>query len=300
MTADASSTRSRGAGIGPAPWLTRRRRDLSARALQALLIAFVMLVLFGPLLVLVVFSFNDSPILALPLRGLTTEWYGKAFADASLMESLRNSVEVAAIVTPVCLVLGVLSGMGLTRFRFRFRGAVAGFVGLPLVMPWLVIGIGGLLFFSQVQVPLSLWTAGVMHVVVAFPLVTALVSAQLARIDPAIEEASLDLGATRRETLRLVILPLLVPTLAASAVFVFSWSFNNFIVSFFTLGFDNTFPVWVFSSLRKARSLPVVNAISTLVSVIQIAVVWATWRMLRWHAERSGQDFRQMLGGSAV
>jgi spermidine/putrescine transport system permease protein len=300
LTAIAPRARERGAGREPAPLLTRRRRDLAARTLQGLLIAFVMLVLFGPLLVLAVFSFNDSSILSLPLKGFTTEWYGKAFDDRALMESLWNSVRVAAIVTPLCLVLGVLSAMGLTRFRFRLRGAVAGFVGVPLVMPWLLIGIGGLLFFSQVQVPLSLWTAGVMHIVVAFPLVTALVSAQLTRIDPAMEEAGLDLGATRRQTLRLVILPLLVPTLAASAIFVFSWSFNNFIVSFFTLGFDNTFPVWVFSSLRKARALPIVNAISTLVSLVQVAVVWITWRMLRRHAERSGQDFREMLGGSTV
>ena len=94
-----------------------------------------------------------------------------------------------------------------------------------------------------------------------------------------------------------MILPLLVSTLAASAIFVFSWSFNNFIVSFFTLGFETTFPVWVSSSLRRARNLPVVNAISTLVSVIQVLVVWVAWRLLRRQFERQGQDFREILAG---
>ena len=290
----------KGTGPSPVPFLTRRRRMLVARSLQGFLIGFVMLVLFGPLIVLAVFSFNDSLILSLPLKGFTTDWYSKAFADESLMESLLNSIKVAAVVTPVCVVLGLLSGMGLTRFRFRGRGAVAGFIGLPLVLPWLVIGIGGLIFFSQLNIRLSLLTAGAMHVVVAFPLVTALVSAQLMRLDPALEEAGLDLGATRRVTLRLIVLPLLVPTLVASTIFVFSWSFNNFVVSFFTLGFENTFPIWVFSSLRKARALPVVNAISTLVSIAQVILVWGAWRMLRRQAERSGQDFREVLGGGAV
>lgn len=282
--------------------LTRGRRETTARWLQALLLFFVALVVFGPLLVLAIFSFNDSTVLAFPLKGFTTQWYTKALDNQNLIESLWNSIRVAVVVTPVCLVLGVLSAVGITRHVFRGRGAVTGLVMLPLVLPWLVIGISGLLFFNWIstnlfEVELSLWTAGIMHVVVAYPLVTALVSAQLYRIDRELEEAAMDLGATRREALRLVILPLLVPTIVASAIFVFSWSFNNFIVSFFTLGFDSTFPVWVFSSLRKARNLPVVNAISTLVSVIQIVVVWLMWRFLRWNSERQGQDFREVLTG---
>lgn len=296
----ASRNIGKGTGPSPVPFLTRRRRLRIAQTLQGLLLVFVMVVLFAPLIVLAVFSFNDSKILSFPLKGFTTDWYSKAFADDSLMESLFNSIKVAAVVTPVCVFLGLLSGMGLSRFRYRGRGAIAGFIGLPLVMPWLVIGIGGLIFFSQLQIKLSLFTAGAMHVVIAFPLVTALVAAQLMRLDPALEEAGLDLGATRRDTLRLIVLPLLIPTLAASTIFVFSWSFNNFVVSFFTLGFENTFPIWVFSSLRKARALPVVNAISTLVSIVQVAIVWGTWRLLRWQAERSGQDFREILGGGTA
>lgn len=294
------------------PLLTRRRRELSSRTFQGLLLAFVAVIIFGPLLVLAIFSFNDSQVLAFPLKGFTTEWYGKAFENADLREALWNSIKIALPVTVICLFLGTLSAVGLARYVFRGRGAAAGLVALPLVLPWLVIGISGLLFFDLMfrtlpdwvytyifpffgdQRP-NLWTAGAMHLVVAFPLVTALVSAQLYRIERNLEEAAMDLGATRRQALRLVILPLLVPTLAASAIFVFSWSFNNFIVSFFTLGFETTFPVWVFSSLRRARNLPVVNAVSTFVSVIQVLVVWVAWRVLRWQSEKQGQDFREVL-----
>lgn len=286
--------------------LTRQRRERTSRVLQGMLLGFVGLVIFGPLIVLAIFSFNDSQILAFPLKGFTTDWYDKAFGNADLREALWNSIKIAVPVTVICLVLGTLSAVGLTRYVFRGRGPIAALVALPLVLPWLVIGISGLLFFDWVNrnvfgLELSLMTAGAMHVVIAFPLVTALVSAQLYRIERNLEEAAMDLGATPRQALRLVILPLLIPTLAASTIFVFSWSFNVFIVSFFTLGFESTFPVWVFSSLRRARNLPVVNAISTFVSVIQVLVVWGAWKVLRWQTERQGQDFREVLaGGSRV
>jgi ABC-type spermidine/putrescine transport system permease subunit II len=120
-----------------------------------------------------------------------------------------------------------------------------------------------------------------MHVVSTFPLVAAIVSARLVRFDPSLEEAGLDLGATPREVLRHVVLPQLAPALAAAAIFAFSWSFNNFEISFFTAGFELTFPIWVFSTLRHAQNLPVVNAISTLVSAIQVLAVYAAWRMVR-------------------
>jgi len=263
------------------------------------------LIAFGPLLILALFSFNDSEILAFPLKSFTTDWYRQALENAALRESLWNSIKIALVVTPISLILGTLAAVGLTRFVFRGRAIAGGLIAIPLVLPWLVIGISALLFFDWasrniVDFKLSLVTAGLMHVVVAFPLVTALVSAQLVGIPPSLEEAALDLGALPREAYRLVILPLLIPTLAASAIFVFSWSFNNFIVSFFTLGFESTFPVWVFSSLRRSRNLPIVNSISTLVSVVQIAVVWGAWYVLKRQSERRGQDFGKVLAGSAT
>ncbi len=267
-------------------------------ALRTVFLAFVGFVLFGPVVILAVFSLNDSIILGFPFKGVTTSWYVQAFREPNIWASLWTSLKVAAVVTPVSLLLGLTSAIALTRFRFRLRGTITAFVALPLIIPWLVIGVGSLLFFSAADIPLGLFTIGISHVVIAFPLATALLSAQLYRLEPHLHEAALDLGATEREALRLVVLPLLVPTLAASAIFVFSWSFNNFIVSFFTAGFENTFPIWVFSTLRRARDLPMVNAISTLISVVQVIVVVGAWQALRRAMDRRGQDIRQIVIGS--
>ncbi len=277
-------------------WTLSRRRLLGAWVRGAFLV-FMALLLFGPIALLAVFSFNDSIVIGFPFRGFTFDWYRDALNEPAALRSLGASIGIAAIATPISLVLGVLSAFALSRFRFRFRGAVGSFVLLPLIIPWLLIGVSGLLFFSLVGIRLSLWTVGVMHVVIAFPLVTALLSAQLVRLDPHIHEASLDLGATDGETLRFIVIPLLMPTLAASAIFVFSWSFNNFIVSFFTAGFDNTFPIWVFSTLRKARDLPVVNALATLVSAVQIVLIVGVWQVLKISLERRGQDIRDVMAG---
>lgn len=269
-------------------------------AFQVVFMLFVAALLFGPLLLLAMFSFSDSPVLGLPLEGFTTRWYANAIENDRLLEAIWNSVKISVVVMPACLMLGTAAAFGLTRFDFRGRSIVASFIGLPLVIPWLLTGVGALLFFNSINLKLSLLTVGIMHVVVAFPLVAALVAAQLYRIDRELEEASRDLGATRRQTLRLVILPLLIPTLAASAVFVFIWSFNNFIITFFAIGFDNTFPIWVFSSLRRSGNIPVVNSISTLVSAVQIALVWGAWRYLRFRSAQRGQDVREVIAGGTA
>ncbi len=258
---------------------------------------FVAFVMFGPVVILAVFSFNDSIVLGFPFKEFTLRWYEAAWDEAAIWSSLWASLRVAIIVTPICLGLGLASAFALTRFRFKLRAVAGGFVALPLIIPWLILGVGGLLFFASANIRLSLWTVGLMHIVIAFPLVTALLSAQLFRLDPHLHEASLDLGASERDTLRLIVLPLLLPTLAASAIFVFSWSFNNFIVSFFTAGFENTFPIWVFSTLRRARDLPMVNAISTLISAVQILLIIAAWQLLRRAMERKGQDIREVVAG---
>ncbi len=170
------------------------------------------------------------------------------------------------------------------------RGGVAMLVGATLVVPWLVIGISALLFFND-DLPLvgttelSLWTIGLMHVVCTFPLVAAIVSARLARFDRTQEEAAVDLGATQAQMLRRVVLPHLMPALAASTIFAYMWSFNNFEISYFVGGPDYTFPVWAFSTLRHSQNLPVVNAISTVISAVQVLLVLVAWRILRPSAD---------------
>ena len=160
-------------------------------------------------------------------------------------------------MAPICLVIGTLMAFALTRFRFRSRGAIGGLVGAPLILPWLVIGIAALLFFAQCRRPSTSSTCRcarscVTQIICTFPLVTAIVSAQLLRFEQSQEEAAIDLGASRGQVLRQIILPHIMPALAAAGIFAFTWSFNNFEISYFTIGFQQIFPVWAYGTLRSA------------------------------------------------
>ncbi|MBW8712235.1 MAG: ABC transporter permease subunit, partial [Mycobacterium sp.] len=200
-------------------------------------LAVLYLILFGPLVILMLFSVNDSNVLAFPLEGVTFHWYTDAFHDELLHAALVNSIVVACIVAPVCLVLGTLTAFGITRFRFGGRSAVSGLVGAPLILPWLIIGIAALMFYVRFNVDLSLNTVIATQIVCTFPLVTAIVGAQLFRFQRVQEEAAIDLGCSRMQVLRYIILPHIAPALAASAIFAFTWSFNNYEISAFTIGF---------------------------------------------------------------
>jgi ABC-type spermidine/putrescine transport system permease subunit II len=188
---------------------------------------------------------------------------------------------VAFVVAPLCLVLGTLAAFGLTRFRFRGRAVVGGLVGAPLILPWLVIGIAALMAYGRLNIALSLRTVIATQTICTFPLVTAIVSAQLFRFQRAQEEAAIDLGCSRLQVLRYVILPHIAPALAASAIFAFTWSFNNFEISFFTIGFQQTFPIWVYSSVRNPDHTAVVNAVSVVISALQVVLIYAAVRLLR-------------------
>jgi len=270
--------------------------------LSLALVAIVLVVLIGPIALLTAFSFNDSTIISLPFEGFTLNWYKMALEDPGVRDSLRYSVIVAAIVAPSCVILGTASAWGITRFRFRGRGFWAGLLGAVLVVPWLVIGVSGLVFFVYLDVELSLKTIILMHIAVTFPLVTALVSARLVRFERSQEEAAIDLGASQWQLMTRVVLPQLTPALAASLIFAFAWSFNNFEISYFVGGDDYTFPVWVFSDLRRSYNLPVVNAIATLVSAVQVLLVYGLYLLIKWLGNRrgSGDELTSLVAGGRV
>lgn len=282
---DPAAGRSHGLDLGG-----REGRARLATAARWAFLTIVVVVLYGPLVILALFSFNDSIVIALPFKGFTLEWYREALQNPLVRESLKNSLAVAMVVTPISLILGTMGAFATTRFRFRGRGTVAALAAGPLIVPWLLVAVGALLFFSKLDVPLNLRTISLMHIVVAFPLVAAIVTARLVRFDHRQEEAARDLGATNREVLRYITLPHLVPALAAAAILAFSYSFNNFVISFFVGGFELTFPIWVFSTLRHAQNVPIVNAISTLVSLAQLLIVYVAWRSWRRRSKKMTAD----------
>lgn len=281
------------------PPLVHRLRRAMPRVSSIVIMVLVLLVLFGPVILLAVFSFNDSPIISLPWAGFTTHWYSVAWSDTEAREAVIHSVTVALVVTVLSVTLGTMAAWGLTRLRFRGKGAIGGLHGAVLVVPWLLVGVSGLMFFSRLGIPLSLETVGVMQLVVTFPLVVAIVSAGLIRFNRSLEEAAVDLGASQWQMLRYVVLPQLSPALAAATIFAFSWSFNNFEVSFFTGGFEQTFPVWVFSVLRHSQNLPMVNAISTVIAAVQVVLVMGAWRLMKVlaHGDTDEELADIMVGG---
>jgi ABC-type spermidine/putrescine transport system permease subunit II len=281
--------------------LSRRIERALPNALSIGLTGLVLMVLFGPVLLLALFSFNDSTVISLPWEGFTTRWYTEALNDDGAMSAIGHSLVVASVVTVASLVLGTLASWGLTRIPFRGRSLVAGIHGAVLVVPWLIIGIAGLIFFSQIELPLSLQTITLMHIVVTFPLVVAVVSAGLIRFDPSLEEAAIDMGASQWQMMRYVVLPQIAPSLAAAAIFAFAWSFNNFEISFFTGGFEQTFPVWVYGVLRHSSNLPVVNAASTIIALAQVLLVFGLWYGMKLMTRRRGgtdRDAAEMITGA--
>ncbi|MBN8865947.1 MAG: ABC transporter permease [Solirubrobacterales bacterium] len=273
--------------------LSRRIQRALPNGLSIALVGLVMLILFGPVILLALFSFNDSTVISLPWEGFTTRWYTEAINDDGAMHAIWNSVMVASVVTVASLILGTLASWGLTRIKFRGRPLVAGIHGAVLVVPWLIIGVAGLIFFSQIEMALSLNTIILMHIVVTFPLVVAVVSAGLIRFNPSLEEAAIDMGASQFQMMRYVVMPQIAPSLAAAAIFAFAWSFNNFEISFFTGGFEQTFPVWVYGVLRHSSNLPVVNAASTVIAAAQVLLVFGLWYGMKLMTRKRGGSDRE-------
>jgi ABC-type spermidine/putrescine transport system permease subunit II len=150
-----------------------------------------------------------------------------------------------------------------------------------LVLPWLIIGIAALMAYASLDIELSPGTVIATQIICTFPLVTAIVAAQLFRFQRVQEEAAIDLGCSRMQVLRFIILPHIGPALAAAAIFAFAWSFNNYEISLFTIGFDQTFPIWVYSSVRNPEHTAVVNAVSTLISIVQVILIAVAVWLLR-------------------
>lgn len=229
--------------------------------------SFVLLclaILFSPLVVLVIFSFNSSGSIGLPFEQFTLHWFRSLLADPNAADALKNSLIVAAIVAPICVILGLTSAYATARLSGRLRSVSLGIFSIPLVVPWLVIGVAGLLFFNAVGVQGSLNSVVLMQVVVTFPLLTLILYARLVGMDPSVEEAGLDLGSSSLGVLVRLVLPQLATPILVGALFAFISSLGNFVVTFFVIGYDSTLPIWGYSELRHAENLPLINAASTL------------------------------------
>jgi spermidine/putrescine transport system permease protein len=237
-----------------------------------------LLFLYVPVLLLPVFSFNDSIFVSFPLTGFTTRWYEQAFADAEMLRALTASLQVGAVVAIVSTILGLFGAKAVTRYRVPGQGAIVGTIMLPLFVPEIVLGIALLILINGLRIDLSLFTIGIGHVMLCTPFAMAVLSSRLDGFDKSLEEASMDLGETPWMTFWRVTFPLVAPGIVSSLLLTFIVSFDEFLLSFFLQGGQPTLPVYIWSQLRFPNKLPGVLALGALILVSScVLVVIAEW-----------------------
>ena len=236
----------------------------------------VMVFLYAPLIVLMIFSFNDSKRNVV-WRGFTLKYYDKALGNDVLVEALVNSLTIAALATLISLILGAVAAVMLWRFRFPLKGAVDGTISLPIIVPEICMGVAFLIFFAKwlewptdLIWPFNLGAIIIAHITFCFPFVTMVVRSRLATFNREQEEAAKDLGAGEWAVFRDVLIPHMRPALIAGALLSFTLSLDDFVITYFTSGPDTiTFPVKVYSMVRFSVT-PEVNAASTLLILLTI------------------------------
>jgi len=228
--------------------------------------------IFLPVIVLVVFSFQDGRLPVPPFQGVSLQWYAKVLGDRDLMAALFNSALMAAVSSAVALTLGFLAAHGLARSVLPGSVWLRGLLIAPMTVSYLIIALGLLTVFNQTGVRLSLWTAGVGHVVINLPLCFAICYAAMGDHQKAAERAARDLGASEVQVLWLVSAPMLAPALLAAFFLSVTFSWDEFIIAFLLTRFEVTLPVEIWSMLRSGLS-PATNAVGSLVFLVSVVAV---------------------------
>ena len=276
-----------------------RRSALLLRLAVAVGLAFI----YIPLIIIFIYAFNASNILEWPPPGLTLDWFPKAIESESVHEALLTSIKAGLAATAIAILLGTLASLAVARHRFFGRETISFLVVLPIALPGIVTGVAISNTFTQVLgIPLSLLTVIVGHATFCIVVIYNNVVARLRRTSGSFEEASADLGAHTWQTFRFVTLPSMRTALAAGALLAFALSFDEIIVTTFTIGAgEETLPIWIFSRLFRPNQLPIVNVVAVLVVLISIVPVYLAHRLTREEggaaAARGGAGQRIEGGG---
>lgn len=271
-----------GRNLGPLEY--GRRRWMQAT------MALSFLFLYAPIVILVIFSFNDSRR-NIVWRGFTTKYYEKAWNNDGLIEAFTNSLTIAFFSTIASTVLGAMVALMLWRFRFPGKAPFEAATALPIVIPEICMGVAMMAFFQRVgwptglPWPINLGAITIAHISFSFPFVAVIVRARLANFNRELEEAARDLGASEWQVFRDIMVPFMKPGLIAGALLAFTLSLDDFVITFFTAGPETvTFPVKIYSMVRFSVT-PEVNA----ASAVLIAITLILTTIALWLQNRSGQ-----------
>jgi spermidine/putrescine transport system permease protein len=250
--------------------------DRALRAWSAGVYAF----LFIPIITVVLFSFNASRLVDV-WSGFSLKWYGTAWTDPSILDALKTSLIVALVNALLAICFGTLAAIGLQRVGHRLRGVFETLVYGTIVTPEIIIAIASLLFFVTINIDLGIPTIIVTHVVYNTSIVALIVRARLAGMDRTLEEAAQDLGATPIRTIWRITIPLLYPAILAGGLLAFTFSFDDFVLTFFVSGATSTtLPLKIFSMLRFGVS-PVINAVATVMLIVTLASIFTASLLVR-------------------
>jgi len=252
-------------------------------------LAFGFAFLYGPIVLVVVYSFNASRLVTV-WGGFSTQWYAALWRNEALMSAAWVTLRVGLLSATIATVLGTLAALALARYgRFRGRTLFTGLIYAPMVMPEVITGLSLLLFFVAIGLDRGFWTIALAHITVTMCFVTVVVQSRLVALDRALEEAAMDLGATPVRTLFLVTLPLIAPAVAAGFLLAFTLSIDDLVIASFTAGPGaTTLPMRIYSQVRLGVT-PEINAASTiLIALVALFVVAASLVLRRSGARGAG------------
>jgi spermidine/putrescine transport system permease protein len=241
------------------------------RGCLSLVAGATLVFLYLPIVFLVLFSFEQADTPGFPITGLTLHWYEKMLTDSAIHSALFNSVLVAVIVAILATTIGTMAAFPLVRGGIRFAGAARILFTLPIMIPGVLIGLGLLVFITLLGIKLGLHTVIAGHLVFTTPFVVLIVAARLQGFDRRLEWAAADLGASSRETLRHIVLPLIAPAIVAGALLSVTLSIDEFVVTFFTIGPQLTLPLYIITQIKFGVT-PEVNALATVILVVTLTV----------------------------
>ncbi|MDN2579680.1 ABC transporter permease [Aquibium sp. ELW1220] len=269
--------------------MTTGRRFLGVNWL-AVYVALYVAFLYLPVLLLPLFSFNDSATPNFPLSGFTWKWYEGLLATPAMLDAARNSALVGVAAAITATLLGICAARAMTRYRFRGQKAMNGLIMAPLVLPEIIIAVALLLVMLRLGLELSLLTVVLGHVLICVPYSVTVLIAGFEGFDHSLEEASADLGETAMGTFRRVTLPMVTPAIVSSLLVSFTISLDEFILAFFLTGTDSTLPVYIWGQLRFAARLPGVLALGTIMLVLSFILLTIAELYRRRAARRANVD----------
>jgi len=237
--------------------------------------------LYAPILLLIIFSFNNSKFVSASWKGFTFRWYLELFSNEAIGTALKNSLIISLTSTLISVIFGTMVSLAMERYTFRGKLAFDSLLYLPVIIPDIAMAVMLLLFFVLVKMPLGRYTVIISHIAFNISFVAIVVRARLAQFDMSLEEAAQDLYANHWQTFRLVTLPLLMPGILGGALLAFTLSLDDFVITFFTSGPGaTTLPLRIYSMVKLGVT-PEINALSSVMLLASLSLVFLSFFMQR-------------------